>query len=56
MMNEIISFEIINGIQKNEDIITHYPYFTSKDRNYYGGSRNLTAAWFLEYTNDWVYE
>jgi cytochrome P450 len=56
MMNEIISFEIINGIEKNEDIITHYPYFTSKDRNYYGGSRNLTAAWFLEYTNDWVYE
>ncbi len=56
LLNEIISFEIINGIQKNEDIIMHYPYFTSKDRNYYGGSRNLTAAWFLEYTNDWVYE
>lgn len=56
MLNEIISFEIINGIEKNEDVITHYPYFTSKDRNYYGGSRNLTAAWFLEYTNDWVYE
>ena len=30
-----------------------YKFFTSKDRNYYGGSDCLTAAWFIEATQDW---
>jgi cytochrome P450 len=36
-----------------ESIIQHYPYFTSKDRNFYAGSSALTAAWFLLATKDW---
>ena len=29
-------------------VFDHYPYFTSKDRVFFAGSRCLTAAWFLE--------
>jgi hypothetical protein len=31
----------------------NYKYFTSKNRNYYCSSPCLTAAWFLEVTQDW---
>jgi hypothetical protein len=36
-----------------EKITENYPYFTSKDRNFYAGSSVLTSAWFLEATKDW---
>lgn len=36
-----------------EKITENYPYFTSKDRNFYAGSSALTSAWFLEATKNW---
>ena len=32
----------------------HFPYFTSKDRNYIAGSNCLVASWFLELSEEWV--
>ncbi|MES2690355.1 MAG: cytochrome P450, partial [Bacteroidota bacterium] len=43
---------IVMTDQENFDF-EQYPYFTSKDRNFYGGSSGLTAAWFLEVVNCW---
>jgi len=56
ILNEIISNEIWKAMVDNDDLIKPYPYFTSKDRNYFGGSRCLTAAWLLEYSNNVYYE
>lgn len=40
---------LLNGKEPFEP----FRYFTSKDRNFYGGSDCLTAAWFLEATQNW---
>lgn len=47
---------IIKASNSDINIFEHYPYFTSKDRNYYAGSYCLTASWFLEATKDWINE
>ncbi len=56
--NDILQKEIKNLILKkcygDGNLFEFFPYFTSKDRNYYAGSYCLTAAWFLEATNDWL--
>lgn len=39
---------IIHEVTKPGFAFAHFRYFTSKDRNFYGGSSCLTAAWFLE--------
>ena len=55
-LSDLINSKIIDTLKKENNVIQYYPYFTSKDRNYYGGSKSLTAAWFLELTNNWVDE
>lgn len=47
---------IIKACHTDNNIFEHFPYFTSKDRNYYAGSYCLTASWFLEATKDWINE
>ncbi len=58
--NEILKNEIKDQIIKkcNSDapLFEHYPYFTSKDRNYCAGSYCLTASWFLEASENWIHE
>jgi hypothetical protein len=58
--NDLLKNEIKNQIIKkcdsDETIFEHYPYFTSKDRNYYAGSYCLTASWFLEASQNWIHE
>ena len=44
---------IINILLSKPISFEPYRFFTSKDRNYYGGSDCLTAAWFLEATQNW---
>ncbi|MFN4973225.1 MAG: cytochrome P450 [Bacteroidota bacterium] len=44
---------IIEHLDLDQKVFAPYKYFTSKDRNYYGGSDCLTAAWFLEATQNW---
>lgn len=39
---------IIHEVCDDGFAFTPFRYFTSKDRNFYGGSACLTAAWFLE--------
>lgn len=48
-----IKERIIVIIDRTDFDFEQYPYFTSKDRNFYGGSSGLTAAWFLEVVNCW---
>lgn len=48
-----VKIMMIASIKQNQINFAPYKYFTSKDRNFYGGSACLTAAWFLEVTNDW---
>jgi cytochrome P450 len=50
--NKILT-AIVNSICEPNFKFEHFRYFTSKDRNYYGGSACLTAAWFLEVTENW---
>ena len=44
---------ILESENIEEKITKNYPYFTSKDRNFYAGSSVLSSAWFLEATKDW---
>jgi hypothetical protein len=45
--------DIIKNLDSDQPVFAPYKYFTSKDRNFYGGSDCLTAAWFLEATQNW---
>ncbi|MCF8253157.1 MAG: cytochrome P450 [Bacteroidia bacterium] len=44
---------LLDRINLNKLQFENFRYFTSKDRNFYGGSECLTAAWFLEVTENW---
>jgi hypothetical protein len=52
-IKEEAKVEIMQLVENGEMRFEPYRYFTSKDRNFYGGSACLTAAWFLEVTHDW---
>ena len=52
-IKEEAKVKIMRLIEHGEMHVEPYRYFTSKDRNFYGGSACLTAAWFLEVTRDW---
>lgn len=50
---DILKGKILSEISVREAYFDHYKYISSNDREYFGGSNVLTAAWFLETTNNW---
>jgi cytochrome P450 family 109 len=48
-----IKSSIIDRVNSNNLKFENFRYFTSKDRNFFGGSDCLTAAWFIEVTENW---
>lgn len=45
--------KIVSEINSRDAFADNYPYITAKNRVYFGGAGVLTAAWFLEVTNNW---
>lgn len=56
LLKNEIKEQIIKKCNSDYTIFENYPYFTSKDRNYYAGSYCLTASWFLEASKYWIHE
>ena len=48
-----IQHKILSEINSRDAFTDNYPYITAKNRVYFGGAGALTAAWFLEATNNW---
>jgi hypothetical protein len=48
-----IKIEILQQLTENKLTLEPFRYFTSKNREYYGGSACLTAALFIEATENW---
>lgn len=52
-INTELNTVISNQLERDDLELTHFGYFTSKDRNYFAGSNVLVASWLLELLNFW---